>query len=284
MLLDMSLQEKAEEWLAAHLLQYSARMSMDPLHEAYVYALTSGGRRLRPILVALIGEALGLSSVEGAAVAIECFHTASLIVDDLPCMDDATERRGKLPLHKMFGENTALLVSYGLIASGYAAMEQNGRHLSLHLDREERVFLGFKAAAMRTGMGGIVGGQFLDLHPRFPMTPAFLKEVAQKKSASLFELAFMLGWVFGGGSLEKLDWAEQAGSHFGVAFQILDDLADQKKDVLYPKTVNIAVVLGERVALDWLEKELEGFWRAIEKLSLERPRFETLMDWLHQEA
>ena len=278
---DPSLKEQVEDWLAAHLLHFPLT---DPLHEAYVYALTSGGRRLRPLLVGMVAESLGKNSVAGAAVAIECFHTASLIVDDLPCMDNALERRGKLPLYKIFGENTALLVSYALIASGYSALTTNAEVLSADSDRSLRLHWGVKAAAEYTGARGIVGGQFLDLYPHSPMTPDFLREVAQKKSASLFALAFVLGWLFGGGDVDKIPWVEQAGCHFGLAFQIVDDLADQEKDAISPKTVNIAVVLGKQVALDWLEKELAGFWQALDRLSLQQTPFKNLVAWLREEA
>lgn len=280
-MLDPILQEKVEDWLTAHLLHFPLQ---NPLHEAYVYALTSGGRRLRPLLVGLIAESLGKQSVAGAAIAIECFHTASLIADDLPCMDNAMERRGKLPLHKIFGENTALLVSYALIASGYSAIALNGENLSHFPDRALRLDWGVQAAAEYTGINGIVGGQFLDLYPHVPMTSDFLREVAQKKSASLFELAFVLGWLFGGGDVDKIPLVRQAGSHFGLAFQILDDLADQKKDAISSKTVNIAVVFGKQVALDWLEIEWTEFWKTLDELSLEPQKFQNLVAWLREEA
>ena len=280
-MLNPILQEKVEDWLASHLLHFPLK---NPLYEAYVYALTNGGKRLRPLLVGLIAENLGKKSVAGAAIAIECFHTASLIVDDLPCMYNATERRGKLPLHKIFGENTALLVSYALIASGYSAIASNGDHLSDFPDGALRLDWGVKAAAEYTGMKGIVGGQFLDLYPHLPMTLDFLREVAQKKSASLFELAFVLGWLFGGGDVDKIPLVRQAGSHFGLAFQIKDDLADQKKDAISSKTVNIAVVFGQQVALDWLEAEWAEFWKTLDRLSLEPRKFQDLVAWLREEA
>src|SRR4051812_27366528 len=82
------------------------------LRDACEYALKSGGKRFRPLLVILVAEALGSeTNVCDAALSIEFFHTASLIVDDLPCMDNEEERRSKPSLHKVYGESIAILAS-----------------------------------------------------------------------------------------------------------------------------------------------------------------------------
>ena len=90
-------------------------------NEAVEYALFSGGKRLRPVLTLLGAELVGgnAEQVIPAAVAGEFIHTSSLIFDDLPAMDNASERRGKTSLHEKFGEGLAILVAIGFLNSAY---------------------------------------------------------------------------------------------------------------------------------------------------------------------
>src|SRR3989344_7419672 len=100
------------------------------LRDACEYALTNGGKRLRPIFVLMIADAIGEGlDAMPAALGVEFFHTASLIADDLPCMDDDDTRRSRPSLHKAFGESVAILASYTLIAAGYGAIYENGRKI-----------------------------------------------------------------------------------------------------------------------------------------------------------
>src|SRR5262245_22928471 len=100
----------------------------NPLRDACEYALLNEGRRFRPSLVLMIAEALGKGGdATQAALAIEYFHTASLVVDDLPSMDNDDERRSKPTVHKLYGEAAALLVSYALIAAGYGCIAENAK-------------------------------------------------------------------------------------------------------------------------------------------------------------
>src|SRR5690349_2210675 len=102
------------------------------LKEAIHYALTQKGKRLRPILVLLVAKALDPSkNVMKAALATEYFHTASLLADDLPCMDNEEERRGTPSTHVLYGESVAILASYALIAAGYQSIVENACELNL---------------------------------------------------------------------------------------------------------------------------------------------------------
>src|SRR5688572_22103732 len=108
------------------LIEQKLRESIDQLgpkttlRDACEYALFSGGKRFRPALVLMIANALGYEvDVLPAAMGIEFFHTASLIADDLPCMDNDDERRNKPTTHRLYGESTSLLATYALISAGY---------------------------------------------------------------------------------------------------------------------------------------------------------------------
>ncbi|HMS40044.1 MAG TPA: polyprenyl synthetase family protein, partial [Pyrinomonadaceae bacterium] len=100
-------------------------------NEAVEYALFSGGKRLRPVLTLLGAELFGAKAetVLPAAVAGEFIHTSSLIFDDLPCMDNASERRGKTSLHEKFGEGLAVLVAIGFLNASYGLVFVN--HVSM---------------------------------------------------------------------------------------------------------------------------------------------------------
>ncbi|MBA3634709.1 MAG: polyprenyl synthetase family protein, partial [Acidobacteria bacterium] len=99
-------------------------------NEAVEYALFSGGKRLRPVLTLLGAELVGGTSdlIVPSAVAVEFIHTSSLIFDDLPCMDDSNERRGKTSLHEKFGEGLAVLVGIGFLNAAYNLDFFNHKH------------------------------------------------------------------------------------------------------------------------------------------------------------
>lgn len=224
-----------------------------PLYSALQYALFSGGRRFRPALVLAIG---GSSALHGA-MAVEFFHTASLIADDLPCMDNDTLRRGQPTLHLQFGETKALLASYALIAAGYEMVAKNGREISSDVCLEA-----LEVAATNTGVWGATGGQYEDLFPGEKSEEALL-ETLRKKTASLFEIAFVFGWLFGGGAISLLPLVKQASNHYGMAFQIADDLKDYGE-----KRTNLAESLGLERAKELFHVELSAFSRLADEISL----------------
>ncbi len=253
------------------------------LREACEYALTNGGKRIRPIIVLQVAEALGYNAdVTHAALAIEYFHTASLVADDLPCMDDDDERRSKPSVHKTYGEAVALLVSYALIAAGYGCLEKNAKSLKqsglpFASLSDHICVLALENATFNTGLEGATGGQFLDIFPP-NLHLETLREVIHKKTVSLFEISFVFGWLYGGGAIEKLPLVKQAASHFGMAFQIADDLGDMLQDCENERAVNMANVFGVEAAQQMLQKEVEGYRQTLAQLGLDTPELLQLAD------
>lgn len=264
-------QQRIEELIKQHLPTFG---SENRLRAACEYALTNGGRRFRPSLVLMIAEALGhQADVSYAALSIEYFHTASLIADDLPCMDDDDERRNKPSLHKAFDEATALLASYALIAAGNAciaacAKEASKQPVHKGLDGHYLGILALENAAYNTGTNGTTGGQFLDIYPP-DLTMKTLREVIQKKTVSLFEVSFVFGWLFGGGHPEALPLIKQGAGHFGMAFQIADDIGDVKQDSLNGRQINVAGVFGIEIATEMFHEEIAGYRAVLKSLKLE---------------
>lgn len=239
------------------------------LRDACEYALTGGGKRLRPVLVLLIAEGLGHGlDVLPVALGVEFFHTASLIADDLPCMDDDDFRRNQPSLHKVFGEDVALLASYTLIAEGYGSILRNRQRMqqspSFALKADRASVLCLDAATRCAGLQGATNGQFLDLYPPDQSLETLQKTMFQK-TGTLFEIAFVFGWLFGGGDEALLETARKAAYHLGMAFQIRDDLEDNPQTIL---------------SRELFEKEMALFEAALKKLDLYTGPFKKLISKL----
>jgi geranylgeranyl diphosphate synthase type II len=237
-----------------------------PLSRACLYALEGEGKRFRPAIVYAMAEANGRAGpgADCAAAAVEFFHTASLIADDLPCMDNDDLRRGRPTVHKVFGESVALLASYALIAEGYAMI---GRAMKLS-GVPDALGPALENAAYNTGALGATGGQFSDLFPTEGSIDAVL-EALNKKTATLFEVAFVLGWLVSGGGVPFIEKVRKAAYHFGVAFQIADDLSDADEDAAAGRAVNLAVAAGSGGAKIALKQQIQLFKEALSGLGIQ---------------
>ena len=194
------------------------------LHEAIMYSIDAGGKRLRPVL--LMGAYDLFSSDRDplpAALAIELIHTYSLIHDDLPAMDDSDTRRGQPSSHKHFDEATAILagdalqpMAFEILAKGYAEDPK----LTVDLVR---------MLAETAGSQMLVGGQMQDLLSE-GMEPdeGNLQYIHANKTAAMIRAALQMGFRLGnrGGDDELLHAMGEAGLSLGMAFQAVDDLLD----------------------------------------------------------
>lgn len=257
------------------------------LRDACEFALTSNGKRIRPLIVMLVAEALGhgLSVVESALL-VEYFHTASLIIDDLPAMDNEEMRRGRPTVHKIYGEPVAILASYALMTAAFEkiaknahAMRESGLPFARQSDRASLIAL--EAVAKCGGIQGATGGQFFDLFPK-TISLESIKELIYKKTVTLFEGSFVLGWVFGGGDFSLLPLIKQTAYHMGFAFQIADDISDIKEDEKKRKTVNIVSFLGLERSLILFQEEMEKMMSSMQSLGLFSASFEKLAEQLYK--
>ncbi len=245
------------------------------LRDACEYALLNRGKRLRPILVLMIGEALGKGfDLMPAALSVEFFHTASLIADDLPSMDDDDERRDLPSLHKAFGEDVAILASYALIAEGYGGIHRNSL-----LNRSADSLLCLEAATRCAGISGATNGQFLDLYPPDSKLET-VKKIIFQKTVTLFEICFVFGWVFGGGDTGQIDEVRKCAYHLGMAFQIRDDLEDLKQDEERENSINIGIACGKEGAFELFQEEMNCFISSLKELKLWNNPFQEVAEWL----
>jgi geranylgeranyl diphosphate synthase type II len=221
--------EKAREFFETGLEEFCSRplMSAPPrLAEAMFYSLRAGGKRLRPVLCIKSAEIFGLGGREimPMALALEMIHTASLIHDDLPAMDDDDLRRGKPTNHRLFGEGAAILAGDALMALAFEHPLASLPRFGLPSDRICRALL---VLARALGPSGICGGQILDIDegsreesPEFPM------KVAKQKTAVLISASVLTGAIIAGADDNSLSALEGYGERLGTAFQIVDDILD----------------------------------------------------------
>ncbi|HOF41196.1 MAG TPA: polyprenyl synthetase family protein [Candidatus Hydrogenedentes bacterium] len=187
------------------------------------YGVLRGGKRLRPLMSLMTAEVNGFehAAVIGAACAIELVHAASLILDDLPSMDNAAMRRGLPCTYVVYGESTAILASMGLIAIAYRLVAENAERLA-HPPAPAIALL-----SKAIGHEGIVGGQHADLTVRQTRaTLEQLTEIYTHKAAALFLAAIRIPGNILAIEPGKLQALETYALNLGLAFQITDDLLD----------------------------------------------------------
>ena len=207
------------------LLELTVRRPHEPasLNGAVRHALTSPGKRFRPMLTLLAARDLGAleSSALNTACAVEMVHAASLILDDLPSMDDARYRRGQPTTHRVFGEASAILAAVGLLNLAYATIAGDEA-----LGPEVRVSLAQKLSAA-VGFDGLVAGQSLDLEGRDAVrTPQALDILNHRKTGVLIIAAAEAGALIAGAPHATSQALGEYARHMGLAFQIRDDLID----------------------------------------------------------
>lgn len=259
------------------------------LRDACEYALTNGGKRFRPLIVLMVAEALGKGlNVSDAALSVEYFHTASLIADDLPCMDNDDERRDRPSVHKVYGETIALLASYALITAAFDKIHKSSSQMKqagfpYDIQSDKACYLALQSATHCSGILGATGGQFMDIFPP-QLTYEVVRQVIYKKTVTLFEVAFVFGWVFGGGDFARLDEVKKAAYHLGMAFQIADDLGDLAQDEKNQRDINMARLVGKERALLIFNEEMKSFEMQLEVLHLLTPSFQKMSDMLMVQA
>lgn len=203
------------------------------LMSAMRHAVLGGGKRLRPFLVvesaALFG-AIGQGPLL-AGCALECLHCYSLVHDDLPSMDNDDLRRGRPTVHKAFDEATAILVGDALLTLAFDILARD----EVHADAGVRVEL-VRELARSAGIGGMVGGQLLDLaaEGRFDKKRALSESeivtLQAMKTGALLRFACRAGGILGKADASSRAAIDRYGAIVGQAFQIADDLLDVESD------------------------------------------------------
>ncbi len=212
-----------DAWLAPRLDGAWPPAFSEPLR----YPVFGGGKRVRPLLAIAAYEAVGGGPKERVwpgAAAVELVHSYSLVHDDLPCMDDDDERRGRPTVHVAFGEATAVLVGDALLTHAFELLCDAPLPPTA-------VVASVRALARAAGYRGMIGGQVADLELRGQAVDLdALQRTHALKTGALIRAACALGGLAGGASPDALRRLDAYGEAVGLAFQLADDLLDADED------------------------------------------------------
>jgi geranylgeranyl pyrophosphate synthase len=233
------------------------------LGDAAHYALLAPGKRFRPLLTLLTAEAFGapVGKALDVACSMEMVHAASLVLDDLPSMDDARLRRGRPTTHRVYGEADAILASVGLLTRAFGVIAASDG-----LAAEDRTIL-VVSLADAVGFSGLVAGQALDLAERNRRrTVAELDALNHQKTGVLMMASAEAGALIGGAAPAARRELGEFARRIGLAFQIRDDLIDVEdggehvgKDVGKDAGMTTVVsALGPRAAVAAIETHLDA--------------------------
>jgi geranylgeranyl pyrophosphate synthase len=191
--------------------------------------LARPGSLVRAVIAYLVGIEMGLAEQSARAMAcgIEYLHTASLVFDDLPAMDDARTRRGAACVHVVHGESVAMLAALAMINRAYAMIWQG-----IHQANPKRRAAAGEWVDGRLGIGGVIGGQAYDLSGwRGEQSAADVSEVAARKTGDLLRLSLVLPAIVGRGTPREIQILDRLALLRGLSYQAADDL----KDVISPE-------------------------------------------------
>jgi geranylgeranyl diphosphate synthase type II len=250
------------------------------------YGVTTGGKRLRPILCVSAYDACGgspTSAVYDLAASLELVHAYSLMHDDLPCMDDADLRRGRPTTHRELGEDATMLAGAALIPAAALQVLRACEGLGCSEETARAVTQVLLEAA---GAGGMVGGQWIDLLGEGQAFDAVkLDGLHRRKTGAMLAASLVMGGLAAGAAPAVQASLEEYGAAIGLAFQIADDILDatQSAETLGKNPSDAALEKSTYVALYGLEearvraeKEVDRALDALETAGLQAPMLSAL--------
>ena len=199
------------------------------LQNAMHYAVMGGGKRIRPLLVyaaaSLGGQAFEqVPGIDAVAVAVELFHTYSLVHDDLPAMDNDDLRRGRATVHKAYDEATALLVGDALQTMAFELIAGSA------LNDSQKIKI-IRVLAKAGGLAGMAGGQAIDLESvGLPLSQPELERMHRLKTGALLRACVAMGGIAINLDALQLKQLDRYASALGLAFQVVDDILDATVD------------------------------------------------------
>ena len=220
-----------------------SRIPSSTVEEAMSYAMSAGGKRVRPLIMYLTYKALSDHPEDESALnpfmaAIEMIHTSSLIHDDLPALDNDSLRRGRPTVHVKYREDAAILAGDALLNLAYETAG-TAFYPALGDAKLEKALI---ILMRKTGVKGMLGGQNADVMLSGQSLSSDERDyIYEKKTAALIEAPFMIGAVLAGADDETVEKLEAAGRALGLAFQVQDDILDMTSD---------AETLGKEVGQD----------------------------------
>lgn len=239
---------------------------IDGLFKSAAYS-ASGGKRVRAVFTNLVGKLFSVNPemLKKTATAVELIHASSLIMDDLPYMDDSQLRRGKPANHVVFGQDVALCASIALLSHATKLVLNDAT-----LSEKERIDVS-ELLADSYGFNGLAAGQYVDLKLKQKNVDfRIIEYINAKKTAALFTAAGVAAATIGKGSSEQINAIESYAANIGFAFQIIDDILDVSgdkkvvgKDVAHDN-MNFVMLVGKEEAEQKAKEYTENALKALD--------------------
>ncbi|MDO5719035.1 MAG: polyprenyl synthetase family protein [Tissierellia bacterium] len=235
------------------------------LKEAINYAVLSGGKRLRPILVLSSYELYSdnFEYIMPYALGIELIHNYSLVHDDLPAMDNDDYRRGKQTLHKKFNEATAILAGDAMLTYAFQIILEDIRATE-DLRSIKNKINSLEVISKKIGLNGMILGQIIDIEDGM-LSLNELLFMYKRKTSDLFNAALSVGAIIGGADIDEQKTIEDFGENLGLLFQIKDDIQDHERDMQIGK-VTVATAKGLKESRILIEEYYEAAKKCLKKL------------------
>lgn len=232
-------------------LNYTEKLKA--FQESVEYSLSGGGKRFRPVLCLATADLFSSSYQERVlplALAIEMIHTYSLIHDDLPCMDNDDERRGKPTNHKVYGESTALLAGDALLTEAFKVLAEGSAD-------PKNTLKVISLVSECAGTLGMIGGQYVDLSSqKNKVNVEELSQMQINKTGALIRASIVGAAILCEASPEQIKALEEFSRYIGLNFQIADDILDKDKKELGSFVEVIGLDKSKKLLEDLTQKSL----------------------------
>jgi geranylgeranyl diphosphate synthase, type II len=241
------------------------------LRDIISYSLDKG-KRLRSMIVLDISYSISGKYLFDMAMSVEILHTASLILDDLPCMDNDDLRRNKPSIHKKYGEKTAKIVAYFLLFESYNLINKYN-----NLDQYNSFNNIFQELCKQNSLASY--GQFFDLNHNGLLKKCIKKDDINLKTSPFFSVAFIGGYLLAGGEYKNINLIKKCALYFSNFFQIYDDFNDEIEDQ-EGTNINQVILFGKKKALEIFNRDIGLFNNITKTLNLNTELFSEIIEYL----
>ena len=288
---------KQKQLFDKHLEVYIQNLTNDMYVKNIISDAVQDGKRIRPIIVMEMIQHIHKKPIENfnLAIAIELIHNASLILDDMPMMDNDIERRNKPTLHYKYNEKIAIFIADLFINNAGILF---GQYIRQYIKDEQQLIDIYKIYNDNLGIDGIIGGQLLDLSPlhNFDInikekfnSSTFLQMLNEKKTTTLFNLCFLLPFIIhNNDEYIPISDLKLISKSFGITFQLADDIEDliqdQKRQNDAGITCNFCLQIGNQETITLFKQYMNTLEQYTSKYNLNSKVFCEIMNYLKKKV
>ena len=289
---------KQKQLFDKHLEVYIQTLTNDMYVKNIISDALQDGKRIRPIIVMEMTQHIHKNPIENfnLAIAIELIHNASLILDDMPMMDNDIKRRNKPTLHYKYNEKIAIFIADLFINNAGILF---GQYIKQYIKDKQQLIDIYKIYNDNLGIDGIIGGQLLDLSPlhNFDInikekfnSSTFLQMLNEKKTTTLFNLCFLLPFIIHKNNNEYIPISDLKliSKSFGITFQLADDIEDliqdQKRQNDAGITCNFCLQIGNQETITLFKQYMNTLEQYTSKYNLNSKVFCEIMNYLKKKV